>query len=581
MASAYKDMLRRRIEAAQGIIPCDLVLKNCRIVDVYTQSVREGDIAVIDGVLAGIGGSYEGRRVVDAGGRYAAPGLIDSHIHIESSYVSPEEFGRLVVPLGMTTIIADPHEIANVCGLAGLQYMAEAAEQTVLDIQFMAPSCVPATSFDHSGAVIGAEELARALQDRHILGVGEFMNYPGVTAAQDDVLDKLAAAHEAGKLVDGHSPGLHGGGLQAYAAAGIRTDHECSTTEEALERISLGMYVLLRNGSACRDLPNLIGAVTPQNLRRFLLCSDDLHLKTIFSKGHLNEHLRLCVRYGISPEGAVTMATLNAAECYGLSDRGALAPGKRADVVLFDDLQEFSVWKTFIAGEEAASEGAYIPPFTRADTGAVRHTVHLASFSAGKLRMTLSSPSVHTIDIIPGSVVTRKGTATVAVDERGDFVYDAAADIVKVAVVERHHGTGNVGLGLLRGYGLTKGAVAVSIAHDSHNIIVAGANNGDMAAAVEAVAAQEGGIAVVLDGAVIASMPLPIAGLMSDRDGHWVEAQAEEIYAAGHEVLGIHEDVDVVMTLCFMSLPVIPQIKLLDTGLFDVDAFSFTDIEAE
>ncbi|SCH87414.1 Adenine deaminase [uncultured Megasphaera sp.] len=261
-ASAYKDLLKRRIEAAQGIIPCDLVLKHCRIVDVYTQSIREGDIAIIDGVLAGIGGSYEGRRVVDAGRRYAAPGLIDSHIHIESSYVSPEEFGRLVVPRGTTTIIADPHEIANVCGLAGLQYMAEAAEQTVLDIQFMAPSCVPATAFDHSGAVIGAEELARALQDRHILGVGEFMNYPGVTAAQDDVLDKLAAAHEAGKLVDGHSPGLHGGGLQAYAAAGIRTDHECSTAEEALERISLGMYVLLRNGSACRDLPNLIGAVT-------------------------------------------------------------------------------------------------------------------------------------------------------------------------------------------------------------------------------------------------------------------------------------------------------------------------------
>lgn len=233
--------------------------------------------------------------------------------------------------MGTTTIIADPHEIANVCGLAGLKYMAEAAEQTVLDIQFMAPSCVPATSFDHSGAVIGAEELARALQDSYILGAGEFMNYPGVAAAQDDVLDKLTAAHEAGKIVDGHSPGLHGGGLQAYAAAGIRTDHECSTVEEALERISLGMYVLLRNGSACRDLPNLIGAVTPQNLRRFLLCSDDLHLKTIFSKGHLNEHLRLCVRHGISPEGAVTMATLNAAECYGLSDRGALAPGKRAN----------------------------------------------------------------------------------------------------------------------------------------------------------------------------------------------------------------------------------------------------------
>lgn len=581
MNAEIKETLKQYIDAAQGRIPCDLVIKNSRIVDVYTQTVREGDLAVAGGVIVGAGGSYEGRQVIDAAGRYAAPGLIDSHIHIESSYVSPEEFGRLLVPLGTTTIIADPHEIANVCGRTGVQYMIDAAAQTALDIKFMAPSCVPATGFDHSGASLGADDLTAMLHDDGILGVGEFMNYPGVVAGQDEVLNKLAAAHAAGRVIDGHSPGLHGAGLQAYAAAGIRTDHECSTVEEALERVSLGMYVLLRNGSACRDLPNLIGAVTLQNLRRFLLCSDDLHLKTIFSQGHLNEHLRLCVQHGISPEGAIAMATLNAAECYGLSDRGALAPGKRADIVLFDDLQEFKAWKTIIAGMEAAADGVYLLPFTRADSSAVRHTVHLKGFSEDKLRMTLRSPSVHTIDIIPGSVVTHKGTAAVAIDEQGDFVYDASADIVKVAVVERHQGTGCVGLGLLRGYGLKRGAVAVSIAHDSHNIIVAGAANGDMAAAVEAVAAQEGGIAVVLDGKVIASMPLPLAGLMSDRDGHWVEAQAENIYAAGHDILGIHDDVDVVMTLCFMSLPVIPQIKLMDTGLFDVEAFDFMSAEAD
>lgn len=578
---AKRDIIKRRIEAAQGQIPADLVIKNCHIVNVYTQTITEGDIAVIDGYIAAVGGSYEGRTVWDGKGAYAAPGLIESHIHIESSYVSPEEFGRLLVPLGTTTAIADPHEIVNVCGLDGLTYMMEAAKQTAMDIRYMVPSCVPATDFDHSGAALHAPELQGSLRSPDTFGLGELMNYPGVLAADTDILEKITAAQEVHKMIDGHSPGLHGDGLQAYIGAGIATDHECADAEDVNERIAAGMYVMLRNGSACHDLPRLIQTVTPATLRRFLLCSDDLHPHTIMAKGHLNEHLRLCVQHGIPAAAAITMATLNPAECYHLTDRGALTPGKRADIVLFQDLQDFKAQAIWIAGKLAGKDGTYMLPFTRSDYSRVSSTVHIRGFSQEKLRMHLKSTHVHTIDIMPGSVVTQKGTADIQLDDQGDFVYNPKADIVKVAVVERHHGTGHVGLGLLRGYGLQKGAVAVSIAHDSHNIITAGTNTADMAAAVTELEKQKGGMVLVLDDRVLASIPLPIAGLMSDQSGAWVDTQMTDLYRIGHHELGIHDQIDVIMTLCFMSLPVIPAIKLMDTGLFDVESFSFISIEAD
>lgn len=581
MMTVTRNQLKRRIAVARGQEAGDLVLKNCQIVDVYTQTIRKGDIVIADGIIAGVGGPYEGKEVIDAGGAYAAPGLIESHIHIESSYVSPEEFGRLVVPLGTTTIVADPHEIVNVCGLAGLQYMMQAAKETALDIRFMVPSCVPATPFDHSGAVLEAADMTAPLADDRVLGVGEFMNCPGILNGDDAVLDKLLAAYDARKPIDGHSPGLHGKDLQAYTAAEIRTDHECFSLDDVEERLRAGMYVMLRNGSACHDLPNLVKAVTPENLRRFLLCSDDLHPKTIFEKGHLNEHLRLCVAAGLTPQAAITMATLNPADCYHFDDRGALAPGKRADIVLFEDLKDFRAVMTFIAGKKAAENRKYCLPFTRADYSAVGSSVCLADFSEEKLVMHLTSDHVRTIDIVPGGVVTEKGEAHIERDEKGDFVYDPKADIVKVAVVERHHGTGCVGLGLLRGYGLKQGAVAVSIAHDSHNIIVAGTNNADMAAAVKVLADQKGGMAIVLGGKVLSAIALPIAGLMSDQPAAFVDAAMDDLYAKAHETLGVSPDVDVIMTLCFMSLPVIPKLKLLDTGLFDVERFDFVPVELD
>ena len=342
-----KAELKKLIDTAAGRIPADLVIKNCKVVNVFSGKIQEGDIAFSGDQIAGIG-AYEGKEVIDAEGRYAAPGFIDSHIHIESSYVCPEEIGRLLVPHGGTTIMADPHEIVNVCGIAGLDYMMKAAENTVLDVKYELPSCVPATPWEHSGAVIDAEAMKEPITREGIAGLGEFMNFPGVINAADSDLDKIIVAKEEGKFIDGHGPGIAGKDLNAYAAARIAADHECSTVEEMNDRLERGMYILLRQGSACHNLRTLIQGVTPENSRRCLLCSDDRQPKTILHEGHLHYHLRTCVEEGLYAVTAIRMATLNAAECFDLKDRGAIAPGYRADVVLLDDLKDFHVNRVFI-----------------------------------------------------------------------------------------------------------------------------------------------------------------------------------------------------------------------------------------
>lgn len=574
-----REQLVKRIAVAAGREKADLVIKNCKIVDVGAGLIREGEIAIVDGKIAGIADHYEGLAEIDAEGRYALPGLIDAHIHIESAMVTPEEISRLLVPFGTSTIIADPHEIVNVAGLDGLHYMLNAAAETPLHIEYMLPSCVPATPFEHAGAILNAPELEGPLSYERILGLAEFMNFPGVVNCDAMVIDKLLAAQRAGKPVDGHSPGLSGKALNAYAAAGILADHECSTEEEMRERLSNGMYILMRQGSACHNLEALLPVITPQNARRCLLCSDDRQPKTIFEQGHLNDHLSRCVRFGIDPVTAVQMATLNAAEAFGLHDRGALFPGRRADVTLVDDLESFKAHRVFIGGLEVAREGRYLPEVVRADMSAVKSSVHVKDFSADRLRLKLTSDDVYVIDILPGGVVTGKGTASVKRDAEGDFVYDPAVDIVKMAVIERHKNTGNVAVALLRGYGIKRGAVALSIAHDSHNIITAGVSDADMAFAVESLIAQEGGIVLVADGQILDAMPLPVGGIMSDQSGEWVNEHLSSIHETAHRELGISGDVEPVMTLCFMSLPVIPELKLTDMGLFDVTQFKFISLE--
>jgi len=574
-----KAQLKKRIDVAAGRCPADVVIKNAQVVDVYGGAMLAGDIAIVDGYVAGVG-DYDGATVYDAQGRFAAPGFIDGHMHIESAYVTPEEIGRLLVPCGTTTIVADPHEIVNIKGLAALEYMLNAAEHTVLDIKYMLPSCVPATSFEHAGAAMTAQDIHLALQDKRLLGLAEFMDFPGVVHATDSALDRLLAAHNAGVPIDGHSPGLTGAALNAYVAAGISTDHECTTVEEMHARISRGMYILMRQGSACHNLARLLQGVTPENSARCLLCSDDRQPKTILEQGHLDDHLRICVRHGIDPITAIRMATLNAATCYGLSDRGAIAPGLRADIVLLDDLTDFRVRQVFAAGELVASDGEYLPTVTRHDSRAMQSSFHVKDFTQDKLKLSLAHDRVHVIDILPGEVATGKGTAQVQLDETSDFVYNADADIVKIAVVERHQNTGNVAVALLRGYGIKAGAVALCVAHDSHNIITAGTSDEDIAFAVQSLIAQGGGVVLVKDGAVLESMPLPVGGIMSDQSGQWVDAKLNALHDVAHRALGIHDNVEPLMTLCFMALPVIPQLKLTDMGLFDVASFDFISVQA-
>ena len=585
MACKYmtKAELKKLIDVAAGRRTADAVIKNAKIIDVFNGSIMEGDIAFSDGNIAGVG-QYKGESEHDADGCYAAPGFIDSHIHIESSCVTPEELGRLLVPYGATTIVADPHELVNVKGMDGMVYMLEAAKETALDIKYMLPSCVPATPFENAGGSIEAEDIREGLKDHQtfgLLGLAEFMDYPGVINATDFALERLLAAREAGVPIDGHSPRVFDNILNAYAAGGISTDHECTTVKEMLQRISRGMYVLMRNGSACQDLEKLLAAVTPENNARCLLCSDDRQLKTIFEKGHLDDHLSVCVANGIDPITAVRMATLNAAECFGMRDRGAISPGRRADIVLLEDLTQFKAAKVFIKGRLTADSGKYLPPVTRKDISAMQSSFRVKDFSVEKLKLSLKSDKVHTIELIPGGVTTKKSIAQVKLDSSGDFVRDESVDIVKIAVVERHQNTGNVAVALLQGYGIKTGALALSVAHDSHNIITAGTTDADMAFAVKELIAQNGGIVLVNDGVVLESMPMPVGGIMSDREGEWVDKKLTSIHDIAHRVLGISDKAEPVMTLCFMALPVIPELKLTDKGLFDVTKFDFISVEAE
>ena len=559
-----------------------MLIQNGKIADVYSGRFIEGELAVAGGLVAAIGrpGDYRGAALVDAAGQYVLPGFIDSHMHIESTFLSPPELGRLLVPLGTTTIISDPHEVVNVCGLDGLDYMLRASAAIPLDIKFMAPSCVPVTPFEHTGARLDAAELEAPLSHERILGLGEMMDYPAVINGDRNTLDKIASALHKGKIIDGHSPGLAGMNLRAYMAAMIRTDHECSSIEEMRSRLEAGMYVMLRQGSACHDLQNLLPGVTGQNSRRCLLCSDDLQPRTIFEQGHIDHDLRLCVEAGLDPMTALRMATLNAAECFRLQDRGGFAPGLRADIVLVNNLRDFQVNRVFIQGKPVAENGRFTAgQGTRMDDTALRGSFHVKDFSEQRLALRLASGSVWVIDVRPGSVVTGKGTAEVQRDESGAFVFDPAAGIAKIAVVERHQNTGNVGLGLIRGYGIRRGAIAISVAHDSHNIIAVGTNDADMAAAIERLITLEGGAVLVSGGGIIEEMPLPLAGLMSDRDGVWVDQKLRSVQEKAVAALGVNPDVEPLMTLCFMSLPVIPALKITDMGLFDSASFGFIPVD--
>lgn len=576
-----KETLKRLIDAAAGRVPADLVLKNAQVVDVYQAEIMQGDVAIIDGKIAGVGKDYQGKETIDLKGKFVAPGFIDPHIHVESSYVTPEEFGRLLVPHGTTTVLADPHEIVNVLGLQGLDYMVEAAKETALDIRYMMPSCVPATNMENAGAVVEAADMIPSFEKNQVDGLAEFMNFPGVINAQDEVLDKLVAAKERNLRIDGHSPMVFEKDLNAYAAAGIANDHECSTVQELKDRIARGMYVFLREGSVTQNLRTLLKGVTDNNYQRCVLSADDLQAKTMLEKGHLDNSIRICIEEGVSPIRAIQLATINAAQCCQLTDRGAIAPGLRADLVIFSDLAQLEVEATYIAGKLIAEAGNYLPPIKRISTENVQSSVHIDNFRKEQLTLTLNSSRARAIEVIPQEALTNEAIVSVQRDINDQFVFDPQQDVTKIAVVERHHNTGNVFVGLLKDYGLKKGAIGLSIAHDSHNLIVTGTNDEDMAAAVQALKEQEGGVVLVEAGEVIGSMALPIAGLMSDLSGEAVAEQEAEINRLAHETLGVSEKVDPIMTLGFMSLAVIPNLKITDIGLVDVTKFEVVPVSVE
>ncbi len=570
------EQMKYLADVASGRQPAEIVLKNVNYLDVFSAEVRSGDIAIACGKIAGVG-RYSGKTELEFEGKVVTPGLIDSHVHIESTQLSPESFASLAVPRGTTLVVADPHEIVNVCGLAGADYIRRAAARTPLEVKLMLPSCVPATPFETSGAVLTSADTARALAGDNFFGLGEMMNYPAVAAGDGEVLGKLFAANQAKKIIDGHAPAMSGNALNAYIVSGVRTDHECSTAEEAAEKLARGMYILMREGSASHDLKNLSGAVTESNFRRFALCTDDRHADDLAREGHMDHVLRTAVSCGIRGEVAAVMCTLNAAECYGLYGKGAIAPGYDADIAVFDNLTNFNCSAVFKRGELIAEDGKPLFACKPRVPAAVKNTVKVAPVTADTFKLPLKGSRARAIGLMPDTLVTHNLVVDVAVSD-GDVVLDGT-DLLRLAVVERHFASGRVGLGLVKGYGLKGGAAAISVAHDSHNIIVIGDSREDMALAVNELSRIGGGMAFVTGGKVN-SVPLDIAGLMSSAPVDIHVERSAQLQEMAREA-GVSRGTEPFMTLSFLALAVIPELRLTDKGLFDVNAFNFTDINAD
>ena len=547
------------------------VIKNANIVNVFTGEIERGDVAMRDGIILGIG-TYSGREGYDAEGRYLCPGLIDSHVHIESSMAHPSRFASLILQQGTTAIIADPHEIANVCGTDGIQYMLDQTEWLPLSVFMMLPSCVPCTAFETSGAKLTAKDMEQFLEHPRVLGLGEVMDYVAAVSGEGEMLDKLELCH--GRPIDGHAPLLTGDLLNAYCVAGPRTDHECSSYEEVLEKLRKGMRIHLRLGSACRGIETIFRQIADNGLptRRMQFCTDDKHLENIRDEGHINYILRRAVANGIDPIQAVQMATINAAETYGLIGYGAVAPGYRADLVLFDNLKDFRPQLVVTDGQIFRPE-ADLP--VKPDPK-IYNSVHLAPRKPDVLRLPVEGP-MPIIQTVDGELLTRLVWEEVPTR---DGAFCAGGGLVKLAVLERHHASSRVGLGILRGLPLQAGAMATTVGHDSHNLIVAGDNDADMLIAIDALEECGGGYVVVSEGRVLAKLALPVAGLMSDAPLDEILRHQQALLHAAAQ-LGISNTSDPFITLSFVALPVIPDVRLTDMGMFDVTNMQFINRPAE
>ena len=570
-------IMKNLIDAAMGKIKPQKVLKGGNVVNVFSGKVEKTDVAIMDGRIVGLG-EYDGIVNIDVSGKYIIPGLIDTHLHIESTMLTPAEFFKAIIPYGTTTVIADPHEIANVLGVDGVKYMIHQSVGLPINAHFMLPSCVPATFFESAGAVIDAKLTKKHIGDKDIFGLGEFMNFVGVINGAEECIGKLTAAHDEGKIIDGHAPNLTGKELNAYVAAGIKTEHECTTVEDMQNKIDRGMYIQLRQGSATRNVETLVKGITAQNMRRCVFCTDDRHIDSLLYEGHLNYNLKVAVENGLDPISAITIATLNAAECYGLKGYGAIAPGYVADIVVMNDLKNFVADKVFFKGELVAQDGKAIFNATPKFDKSVLNSVRLKDVKPQDFEIYSKSDKVNAIQLIPANVVTKKAVVKVARSQDNSVVIQGT-DLLKLAVVERHNNTGNIGKGLILNYGLKNGAIAQTVAHDSHNIIVLGDNNEDMAIAVNGLKELGGGLIVVSNGKILGSLKLEVAGLMTAEPIEKVNKQFQSMIKLAHS-LGVNPDVEPFMTLSFLALPVIPYLKLTDKGLFDVSKFEFVGLEA-
>jgi len=557
------------IRAARGQSPADLRLDNCRIVNVFSGEIIEGSIAVAEDVVVGFG-DYPAAETRDLQGRFVAPGFIDAHVHIESSLAGVTEFARTLAACGTTTVVADPHEIANVLGAAGIDYMLQAAELQPINIFYTLPSCVPATDLETSGARIGAGDLEAFWKHPRVVGLAEMMNFPGVLNADADVAAKIEAARRHGKSIDGHSPGLGGKDLYAYLAAGIGSDHECTAAEEALAKLRAGMHIMIRQASGARNLAELLPVVTPQTARRCMWCTDDRNPRDLLQEGHIDSMVRESIAGGLDPMTAIQLATLHPARYFGLRHLGAIAPGRQADLVVFSDLNAPRIEAVYCRGRLIAERGRVLPSVPKPGLPPVPSGMNL---DPGALDLTLPAAGdrIHVIEIVPDQIITRRSVQPVA-RQGNRAVADPGRDIIKIAVVDRHSGSARHAVGFVRGLGLRRGALASSVAHDSHNLIVAGVEDADMQTALAAVVEMGGGMAAAAGQKLRAALALPIAGLMSAEPLETIAGRLENLERSARELGSTLRDP--FMTLSFLALPVIPQLKITDRGLIDVEKFA-------
>ena len=568
MKETYEEKINRRLGVKQRIIAvasgrekADLVLKNAMYLNVFSNEFLQSDIAVANGLIAGIG-EYEGENEIDVNGKLVLPGFIDAHIHLESSMVTPSEFAKAVVSHGTTTVITDPHEIANVMGTDGIEYMIQSSQNLPVDVHFMLPSCVPATEFDESGAELGYKDIDSYFEHKKVLGLAEMMNYVGVANADEQVLEKIVAAQAHHKKIDGHAPGLSGNDLNAYIAAGVYSDHECHDLNDAIAKLQRGQFIMIREGTAARNLEALVPLLCDKYVERCMFCTDDKHPNDLLEKGHIDYIVKKAISLGADPITAIKAACHNAARYFLLNNRGAIAPGYLADFVIIDDFDHFNIEKVYKRGVLMVDHGVVadfpVPEIDPYLVNRAHDTFHVAPLTAADF--TDSRPHA-VIGMVNGEITTTDGGYT----DRIDVDYD----ILKIAVIERHKNTHHIGLGYIKGYGLQKGAVATSISHDSHNIIVVGTNEEDMAFAANRIVQQHGGITVVENGQVKGELLLAIAGIMSDDTLINVNRDLENAKKAAYD-LGVSTGIDPFMTLSFMALPVIPSLRITTRGVFDV-----------